>query len=206
MAKDVNVRALQSRSRIRVALIAATATIFLLLACGACGGLALPTQSESREGGWRCTAPDEPVQMSDLVGTWEVLSESGIQNDILFLQEDGTYKQIYVKSNGTERYESAWYEWWIEYRQSGGTYVHFEKMRYCDLTDDMCERPEGGGGDELFYDFCADRVLRMRGEVILAVVSTKDKSHPRLVDALRDMAMLHMKPEYDRGTTFFCLV
>jgi hypothetical protein len=95
-----------------------------------------------------------------------------------------------------DRYESPWNRWWVERRPSGGIYIHLEGMRYCHSTDEVCARRDGGGGDWLFWDFCEDRVLRMEGEVVLAVVEANEP-HPLYGAAPRGIILLHMRPHSD---------
>jgi hypothetical protein len=177
-------------------LIILTITVLLVLACG----IAAPKSTKEIE--WRCGSLPETFQESNLIGIWQVARKIGVSSERIILREDGTYKQVYEKPNGS-RYESPWNAWWIEHRPSGGIYVHLEGMRYCNSTDEECARPEGGGGEWLFYDFCEDRVLRMREEVILAVA--RDEPHSLLGTASRGIILMHMKPDPDRGNNWFTL-
>ena len=122
-------------------------------------------------GGWAC--PPLPVQFqeSDLIGTWQAHYGSLHTTDTLVLRGDGTYKQIFVRSDGY-RYESGWNRWWLERRPSGGLYLHLEGMHKCDVTDTLCRQEGGGGGDMPWWDPCEDRVFRMRGDVVLSVTGT----------------------------------
>lgn len=176
-------------------------TLIIVLSSVAC---MITTPKLTNEGTWRCRPLPETFQESDLIGTWQVTHEAAVSSDTIILRKDGTYKQIYQKSSGY-RYESPWHPWRVEHRPSGGLYLHLEGMRYCHLTDEVCESPEGGGGDRLFYDFCEDRVLEMRGEVILAVEGTEGSRIPALKSAPRGIALMHMKVESDRGSNFFIL-
>jgi hypothetical protein len=125
----------------------------------------LVTSGEPR-GTWsdRCGPLSESFDESDLIGTWKVTREPGLSSDVIMLREDRTYKQVLDRSDG-EHYESPWNPWWLEHRESGGVYLHLEGMRYCSSIEEVCERPEGGGDDLLFWDFCEDRVLEMKREV-----------------------------------------
>jgi len=176
--------------------------IVMILLLIACYGIAPQTAEEER--GWYCDPLSESFQVSDLVGTWRAISEAAVSSDIIILRGDGTYKQTYQKSNGY-RYESPWNRWWVEHRPSGGMYVHLEKMRYCDSTDNECARLEGGGGEWLFYDYCERRALRMKGEVILAVISTEETRNPFLRSAPRGIALLHMASDPDSRPSHFIL-
>lgn len=185
-------------------LIAATVILISTVACGACGAFTFAPAPEVEEGTWQCTLPPASFQESDLIGTWHVTEEGATITDTLILRENKTYKQIYVQSSGF-RYESTWNAWWVEHRQSGGMYVHFDKMRYCHSIDSICKRPNGGGGQALYNDICENRTFPMRNEVILAVVGARDKQHPLLVDAPRDIVLMHMLDESDGTTSFFYL-
>jgi hypothetical protein len=168
----------------------------LSLACGLTAPELKQTTLEPKQG-WieRCGPLPEDFQESNLVGTWQVTQEGAVSFDIIVLQEEGTYRQTYQKSKG-DRYESPWNRWWVEHRPSGGVYVHLEGMRYCHITDEVCAMPEGGGGDRLFWDFCEDRVLEMKGEVILAVAEASEP-HPLYGAAPRGIILLHMRPNID---------
>jgi hypothetical protein len=178
-----------------------TLLLVLMLVCTCGPTLPEPTTS----GAWRCTLPPETFQASDLVGTWHAISEAGVVSDVLVLREGGTYRQVYEKSSGY-RYESDWNRWWIEQRDSGGLYLHLDHMRYCDLTDEDCRRPGGGGGDWPFWDPCENRPLEMRGEVILTVRGTEGSRHPLLENAPRGIYLRHMQPNPDTSPGFFALV
>lgn len=138
------------------------------------------------------------------MGTWQIARGADVDTGIIILRENGTYKQIYQKLSG-DRYESPWNRWRVEHRPSGRLYLHLEGMRYCILTSEVCEFPEGGGRDRLFYDACEGRDLKMRGEVILAVVGTEGSPHPVLKAAPRGIALMHMMYALDTGSIFFIL-
>lgn len=178
--------------------------LIIALLLTACRAMTTPVPTPTNEGEWRCRPLPETFQEPDLIGTWQVSHEAATSTDMIILREDGTYRQMYEKSNG-RRYESSWNRWQVERRPGGGLYVHLEGMRYCDSIDEDCERHEGGGGDWLFYDFCEDRVLKMRGEVILAIVGTEGSRHPVLKTAPRGIALMHMRSDLDSGSSFFVL-
>jgi hypothetical protein len=170
--------------------LVALGIIPLLLACK------IVTPEPTKQG-WleRCGPLPETFRESDLVGTWEVTREAGMSWDVIVFREDGTYKQMYQKSNG-ERYESPWNRWWLEHRSSGGVYVHLEGMRHCFSSMENCDRTEGGGGNGLFWDYCEDRVLEMRREVVLAVAESVEPD-PLYGAAPRGIILLHMISDRD---------
>ena len=167
-----------------------------------CGRFAQP--AEDVEGEWHCRSLPEDFLVADLIGTWRVIHEAAVSSDRIILHDDGTYKQMIVKSNGI-RYDSSWNSWWIEYRESGGTYLHLEGMRYCSGIDEDCERSEGGGGETLYYDYCENRTLRMKGEVLLAVVGAEGTNNPLLKSAPRGIFLMHMSSDRDSGTNYSVL-
>jgi len=162
----------------------------------------IPKPTETAE--WACRPLPGNFRDSDLIGTWQPTDEAGVATDEIILREDGTYKQTYQQSNGY-RYESVWNRWWIEHRISGGVYVHLEGMRYCHSTDEICARADGGGGDSLFYDPCEDRVLKMEGEVLLAVTGTQGTRDPSIIGAPKGIALMHIRPSLDTTSSFFVL-
>ena len=135
---------------------------------------------------WRCDLPPLPYQASDLSGTWQTdfRSTTGSREDILILEDDGKYKQIFSNNETNYRYESGWQDWWVEIRESGGSYVHFTGMKYCGGVSGVCISPQD---IELgFYDFCEDQWLDLSGEFLLAVVGD-----PAVPGSIR---FRHMKP------------
>jgi hypothetical protein len=168
--------------KLNIALI----VVFLSTSC------VVGTSESMDQGGWRCGHLPETFQESDLIGEWKVTHEAGTSSDVIILRKDRTYKQMYSKSNG-ESYESLWNRWWIEHRPSGGLYIHLEGMRYCHITDEVCENQYGGGGNRTFWDFCEDRRFKMVREVVLAVVGAEDPD-PLYGLAPRGIILLHMRP------------
>jgi len=164
--------------------------ILLLSACTI--EITIPTVEPTKQG-WRarCGPLPETFQESDLVGTWEVTREAGPLWHTIVLREDRTYKQMYQKPSG-ERYTSPWNRWYVEHRPSGGVYVHLEGMHYW-YNDPL---PLGGGGNWLFWDYCEDRVLEMKGEVILAVVESVEPD-PLYGAAPRGIILLQMSADPD---------
>ena len=79
-------------------------------------------------------------------------------------------------------------------------------MRYCGSTDELCEASEGSGGDEVFYDCCEDRVLRMKEEVVLVVFGAEGSHNPFLAHAPRGITLMNMSNEGDSGPTHYILV
>jgi len=153
---------------------------------------------------WLCRSPPEGFKESDLVGTWQATYTAAGTTEELILRVDKTFRQLYQRSDGYH-YESPWRQWWIEHKPSGGIYVHLEGMRYCRLTAEVCAMPGGGGGEWLFHDVCEDRLIRMRNEVVLAVVGTTGSRHPGVVGAPKGIALMHMLPSSDTTTSYFVL-
>jgi len=175
--------------------------LLIILLVAACA-TSVPEPKETA--GWLCRSLPESLKESDLIGTWQATYTAAGTTEEIILRVDGTYRQVYQRSNGYH-YESSWQRWWIEHRPSGGDYLHLEAMRYCRLTAEVCAMPEGGGGDRLFHDACEDRLLEMGGEVVLAVVGTKGTRHPSVIDAPKGIALMHMLPSLDTTTSFFVL-
>jgi len=169
----------------------------LVLACGWPTGSIPPP-----DGGWHCELPPDDFTESDLLGTWELASPSDYKTDTITLHEDRTYRQ-FVKLGDHYTYEGPPNRWWIDRRPNGGMYVHLEHMRYCNGIEEDCMRPEGGGGDWLFFDFCERTTFRMEDEVILALVGVGDQGarNPFLEDAPRGIFLIHMSGDIDGGTT-----
>ncbi len=113
----------------------------------------------------------------ELVGTWVSRYTS---TDVLILREDHTYKQIYDDPITGNYFESGWQTWWVEHRESGMLYLHMQGMHKCgEFPLELCQLEEGGGGDENWWtDLCEGRLIQMRGEVILQVLSESPPPAP----------------------------
>jgi hypothetical protein len=90
-------------------------------------------------------------------------------------------------------------EWWLEQRESGGYYLHLNRMRRCDNTDELCDDIRGGGGDFSYWDFCEDRFVEMHGEVIIMVTGIPIDAKP----SPRDLWLWHMSPNPSSGSFHF---
>jgi hypothetical protein len=167
--------------------------LFVFLLSSACVTMA-PEPTEKV--GWRCIPPPGTFREADLTGTWRATYSAAGTTEEVTLRVDGTYRQMYQRSDGYH-FESSWQRWWLEYRPSGGIYLHLDGMHYCRLTGEVCAMPDGGGRDALFHDKCEGRLLEMRGEVVLAVVGTKGTRNPSIIGAPRGIALMHMLPSSD---------
>jgi hypothetical protein len=176
--------------------------IYVLLT--ACTGSDTGSSTAVTEGEWRCPLPSGGFEESSLVGTWHLDDPVSPRRETIALKADGTYQQR-LEQAGEVLYESAWNRWSVERRPSGGLYLHLEAMRYCELTGQICERPQGGTGNILLYDICEDRPLTMEDEVLLAIVGTQDERIQELLDAPRGIMLLHMRHEIDVPGSFFIL-
>jgi len=125
-------------------------------------------------GGCTSTLPPETFQESDLVGMW--VAKEGTATDTLIVKTDHVYKQIYSDPVVEYHFESDWQRWWVEHRESGIPYLHLQGMRKCDRGDELCRRDGGGGGSDLWFDFCEERLVQMRDEVILLVLGVPPNS------------------------------
>lgn len=159
---------------------------------------------EPPPGVWRCPPLPKTFQESHLIGTWQAEYGAGTSIDTLILREDETYKQIYARHTDGYRYESTWNRWWLEYRASGGLYLHLDKMRRCDMWEELCYKEGGGGGDWLYWDYCEDRVIRMPGEVVLMVTGVTEIDEWLLAPP-RGILLAHMKDDPDSSSHYFIL-
>jgi len=178
----------------------------LALLC-ACGFLGLEAQPGAREEArWRCPSLPSSFQQSDLVGTWQSQYFPRSVTDTLILREDGTFRQILENDLASFYYTSPWNEWYLERRSAGGLLVHLRGMRYCLSTDEICRRPEGGGGEWHYYDPCEDRSLTMGNEVILAVIGGQDLRYPGIEVIPRGILLQHMRASIYSSDVFFILI
>ena len=171
--------------------------VVLLATLSSCVPCVLPVISvpeTGQEEDWRCSPLPETFQESDLIGTWQSRYYPGVVTDTLILREDGTYQQIYDNDRTGDHYTSSWNRWYVEYRSSGGLYLHLEGMRYCLGTNEVCRRQGGGGGSHPYYDPCEGRSIRNMGsEVILTVRGSEGSRLPGTESAPRGILLWHMR-------------
>lgn len=178
--------------------------VFLLvMGCSMLGDREVGSELPSR-GEWRCSPLPEAFTESALIGTWQSRHGSWA-TDTITLREDGTYRQAYYSRPNDYYYESAWDEWWLEHRASGGLYVHLEGMQYCLSTDELCKQDAGGGGDWTYYDRCEGRNVSMSDEVILVVTGTEGVRHPGIESTPASVVLWYLRSDADTTDNFFLL-
>ena len=175
----------------------------LLCVCSLSKPEAQPGRHEDMQ--WRCPPLPSSLQQSDLVGTWQSRYFPRSVTDTLILREDGTFQQILENDLTSFYYASLWNEWYLEWRPTGGLLLHLRGMRYCLSTDEICRRPEGGGGEWHYYDPCEDRSLTMGNEVILAVVGGQDPRYSGIEVVPRGILLQHMRASTYSSDAFFVL-
>jgi len=148
---------------------------------------------ETKEAKWYCPPLPETFRESDLIGVWQAQYFPRRVTDTLILREDGTYRQIYEDTMINYYYSGPWNRWYIEYRPSGGIYLHMQGMRYCVGFDETCRRPEGGGGDHPYYDPCERRSIRDMGSEVLLAVTGPLPGIPWTESPPRGILLWHMK-------------
>jgi len=140
---------------------------------------------EAASSQWRCGLYNEIIKEDSIIGVWQTdFRSGGHRKDTLVINEGGRYYQIFSSSQKGIEYTSEWHSWWLEQRDSGGYYLHFENMKYCGGALGTCLDP--GDSELSFYDFCEDTWVEMNKEFILSVVW--DDSVPF------DLRLRHMKP------------
>jgi len=146
----------------------------LLLSCKALSDNS--TQSDLDETTKKSVCPvlPETFKESDLIGTWTA-NYSSRDKDVLIINKNGTYKQIYESPAADLYYESEWQEWWIEYRDSGYIRIHLKGMRRADLDESTFNREDGGIDPDVIWaiDYCEDEEVSMPDEIVLIVTGTK---------------------------------
>jgi hypothetical protein len=180
----------------------------VLLAALSCIPCMLPLISmpeTSQEEDRLCSSIPETFQESDLYGTWQSRYYPGVVTDTLVLREGGTYQQIYDNERTGDHYTSLWNRWYMEYRASGGLYLHLEGMRYCLGTSEVCRREGGGGGNHPYYDFCEDRTVRDMGNEVVLAVTGKEEGFPGADSPPRGILLWHMKFNPEGTDNFFAL-
>lgn len=169
--------------------------LFLLLRCSF-----LPAREKSDSLDWKCPALPTDFSTTDLIGMWQ--SEYGRAIDNLVLKEDGKYDQAYFLKTDGYSFTNVGNTWWLEWRNSGGAYLHLDHMRRCDNIDELCERESGGGGDFTYWDFCEDRGVTMKDEVILLVTGTRDD----VPIPPKGIWLWQMGLDPDGGSSYFVLI
>ena len=124
-----------------------------------------------------CPVLPSTFKENDLIGIW-IVQYSLNDQDMLILNEDGTYKQIYNDPEANQRYESDWQEWWIEYRDSGYVRLHLKGMHRAGETEAVFNREGGGLDSELFtaIDYCENNVIKMPDEIVLIVTGSNEET------------------------------
>ncbi len=120
-----------------------------------------------------CPGYPQNFSQDDLIGTW-VTSYSLNDTDTIIINADGTFKQVYDDPDASQRYESDWAEWTIEYRDNNLARLHLKGMRLAGVSESVFNRVGGGVDPEFFtaIDYCENEVLEMPNEVVLIVTGT----------------------------------
>ena len=148
----------------------------------------------------RCPALPGNFTMSHLIGSWE--ARYGAATDHLVIREDGSYDQSYVRDTDGYSFRNESRSWSYVLDPAGQAYLHLEGMRRCDNTDELCENPNGGGGDFHYWDFCLDRFVAMPDEVVLMITGFPEGIPSDSVG----IVLWHMAPSADAGSFRFVKV
>jgi hypothetical protein len=110
-------------------------------------------------------------QESQLVGVWEASYGTQGGEDLLVLEEDGTFRQFYESSDADFSYEITGNEWRVETLPDGRLQVHLEGARYYRRGPSLGDRTAAEG--RVFFDPFADRGefdnVEMQGELLLNI-------------------------------------
>jgi hypothetical protein len=147
----------------------------------------------------RCPTIPMDFDRSELNGTW--IAQYGASRDTLRIQSDGNYQQIYYRYTDGFSFTSDWKKWWLENGIDGTIYLHLENMRRCDISDELCQKTEGGGGDYPYWDFCSKRTVKMVDDIVLIVTGISEGN----ATAPKGIWLWHMPTDPDSGSYHFVL-
>lgn len=146
----------------------------------------------------------ERIPIEQLAGKWISTLNSKTYYEEIEILDETYYTQSVIF--GSYEYNSPKETWTVEKRQSNGTYFHFNKLRYCTVTGDMCRFEEGGGRDWLFSDSCNQNVFTMRNEGKLLLLSIKDTQLSRIYSSQNGLVLKMMKPDPDFQSVYYIKV
>lgn len=146
----------------------------------------------------------EQISIEKLVGKWISTTNSESYYEEIEILDETYYRQSVIL--GTYEYNSPKLTWKIEKSQSNGMYFHFDKLRYCRMTDEMCQFEEGGGRDWLFFDSCDQSVAKMKNEGKLLLVSIEGTQLSKLYSSQNDLVLKMMKPDPDFQSIYYIKV
>jgi hypothetical protein len=136
--------------------------------------------------------PPKEWQDSSLVGSWQ--TSYGRATDEIFIQADGTFKQIYKDGKTGYYFETPWNHWWVERLPNEITRIHLEGGRYflggvkfAEL--DGMSQSLNNPGSYSFYDPYSNESLDMVRQLILDVRMSKSG----------EIILHHMWMSSDRG-------
>ena len=146
----------------------------------------------------------ERIPIEQLAGKWISTLNSKTYYEEIEILDETYYTQSVIF--GSYEYNSPKETWTVEKRQSNGIYFHFNKLRYCTVTGDMCRFEEGGGRDWLFSDSCNQNVFTMRNEGKLLLLSIKDTQLSRIYSSQNGLVLKMMKPDPDFQSVYYIKV
>jgi len=141
------------------------------------------------------------IPVEELIGSWASTSNSASYYEEILILDESTYKQIVVLGN--YKYTSPHYSWYLEQNEMAGTFLHFDHLRYCKGTSNMCQYEEGGGRDWLFYDSCNDKVIKMREKGILLLLNIERTELSRMYSSENGLVLKIMKTDSDNPAVYF---
>ena len=91
----------------------------------------------------RFTNPEEGLQKSDLIGTWET-SYTPRETDQIRIREDGKCRQIYRDTGENYYFDTGWKECYLDTFVDGRVWLYVERGRYYVSGEDFAEGDGSG--------------------------------------------------------------
>ena len=131
------------------------------------------------------------ISEEDIVGKWSAVYD-GESYDTILLFPEGTYQQTYVESAPSNyKYGSDINNWYLEYLEDEGIYLHLESGRYYLAGTSYFENQ--GWGNPYLYDPFSRKLVHPKDELILVV----------LYDQSNNLILHHLWTNVDQGFPVF---
>ena len=173
------------------------ATLFFCIVCGIISVTKIFSENNKENDLSYCTSSSLEGKDEKLLGEW--IAEPGTGIDRITLFADHTYEQAYSNSVTQVSFRENSNIWKTK-KMGGITYLYMTNMHKCDSFEDICLLPHGGGGNNLWINFCTNEIVQMPGHVILIVldVNPGDIYYPT-----SDLKLCHFVSDVDTNMVCF---
>lgn len=144
-----------------------------------------------------CRNLSQSLGENDVTGEW--IAEYGGGVDKIIIQADHAYQQIYSNEVDDIFIKTDWNEWQIE-DINGVTYLKLSNMHRCDSLESICLIDGGGGGDNYWFDYCSNKLVRLDNSVTLIVLRVVSGD---IYYEISDLKLCHFSSDGDSGASCF---